>query len=175
MERETGFEPATNSLEGCDSTPELLPRGGQWRIRTSVARSAADLQSAAINHSANCPQDPPCRTTFALEPTRGLEPPTYGLQNRCSTVELRRQTRTIVSPSAPLQRPRPSDTTSAHGANREYYQNGQLLATSGPSRCRMTSKAAAAAAVDTLSEARFPRIGRAATTSQRSRTSLRSP
>jgi hypothetical protein len=26
MERETGFEPATNSLEGCDSTPELLPQ-----------------------------------------------------------------------------------------------------------------------------------------------------
>ena len=25
MERETGFEPATNSLEGCDSTTELLP------------------------------------------------------------------------------------------------------------------------------------------------------
>ena len=87
MERETGFEPATNSLEGCDSTPELLPLrtanrnarlfdhhhhlpitirllfmrfrlpffGGQGRIRTSVARSAADLQSAAINHSATCP------------------------------------------------------------------------------------------------------------------------
>ena len=28
MERETGFEPATNSLEGCDSTPELLPLVG---------------------------------------------------------------------------------------------------------------------------------------------------
>jgi hypothetical protein len=27
MERETGIEPATNSLEGCDSTTELLPRG----------------------------------------------------------------------------------------------------------------------------------------------------
>ena len=26
MERETRFELATNSLEGCDSTPELLPR-----------------------------------------------------------------------------------------------------------------------------------------------------
>jgi hypothetical protein len=26
MERETGIEPATNSLEGCDSTTELLPR-----------------------------------------------------------------------------------------------------------------------------------------------------
>ena len=28
MERETGIEPATNSLEGCDSTTELLPPGG---------------------------------------------------------------------------------------------------------------------------------------------------
>ena len=26
MERETGLEPATNSLEGCHSTLELLPR-----------------------------------------------------------------------------------------------------------------------------------------------------
>jgi hypothetical protein len=25
LERETGIEPATNSLEGCDSTIELLP------------------------------------------------------------------------------------------------------------------------------------------------------
>ena len=27
LERETGIEPATNSLEGCDSTTELLPPG----------------------------------------------------------------------------------------------------------------------------------------------------
>ena len=27
LERETGLEPATNSLEGCDSTIELLPPG----------------------------------------------------------------------------------------------------------------------------------------------------
>src|SRR5450759_39478 len=33
--------------------------GGQGRIRTSVARSAADLQSAAINHSATCPSSKP--------------------------------------------------------------------------------------------------------------------
>ena len=26
VERETGIEPATNSLEGCDSTTELLPQ-----------------------------------------------------------------------------------------------------------------------------------------------------
>ena len=62
MERETGFEPATNSLEGCDSTPELLPlnlpqelNGGEWRIRTSVGRGPADLQSAAFDRSANSP------------------------------------------------------------------------------------------------------------------------
>ena len=57
MERETGIEPATNSLEGCDSTTELLPRGigGGGRIRTSVGRCPADLQSAAIVHSATPP------------------------------------------------------------------------------------------------------------------------
>ena len=49
LERETGIEPATNSLEGCDSTTELLPPsrlaapsfhsplGGEGRVRTSVA------------------------------------------------------------------------------------------------------------------------------------------
>ncbi len=35
MERETGIEPATNSLEGCDSTTELLP---QFPALTMVAR-----------------------------------------------------------------------------------------------------------------------------------------
>jgi hypothetical protein len=75
LERETGIEPATNSLEGCDSTTELLPpvtlvrakaptcrcsrprskiSGAQGRIRTSVTRRVADLQSAAINRSATC-------------------------------------------------------------------------------------------------------------------------
>jgi hypothetical protein len=44
MERETGFEPATNSLEGCDSTPELLPLGVArqtwWRREDSNLRRA---------------------------------------------------------------------------------------------------------------------------------------
>jgi hypothetical protein len=31
LERETGIGPATNSLEGCDSTTELLPLGGFLR------------------------------------------------------------------------------------------------------------------------------------------------
>ena len=85
MERETGIEPATNSLEGCDSTTELLPRmsrsypaflsllahfadvhlssctsarekvGGEGRVRTSVGTRPADLQSAAIDRSATSP------------------------------------------------------------------------------------------------------------------------
>ena len=131
MERETGFEPATNSLEGCDSTPELLPRnrrschprqhfstrvhrrnGGQGRIRTSVPRSGADLQSAAINHSATCPSSRETKTIDpssprdprairsvsnlelrirSLEPAKGFEPATFRLQIGCSTVELRRR------------------------------------------------------------------------------------
>ena len=47
MERETGIEPATNSLEGCDSTTELLPPsltaryarnfGGQARFSSTLA------------------------------------------------------------------------------------------------------------------------------------------
>ena len=50
LERETGIEPATNSLEGCDSTTELLPlisaspplrrvsRAGPGELRKMVER-----------------------------------------------------------------------------------------------------------------------------------------
>jgi hypothetical protein len=40
MERETGIEPATNSLEGCDSTTELLPPS---RSPTRPSTCARDL------------------------------------------------------------------------------------------------------------------------------------
>jgi hypothetical protein len=77
LERETGIEPATNSLEGCDSTTELLPptfgrfapedppvplaapeqtsTGGETRIRTLEGTGPADLQSAAFDRSAISP------------------------------------------------------------------------------------------------------------------------
>src|SRR6186713_2333330 len=45
MERETGIEPATNSLEGCDSTTELLPPSLTARYARNFgwqARPAAD-------------------------------------------------------------------------------------------------------------------------------------
>src|SRR5262245_23477306 len=41
MERETGIEPATNSLEGCDSTTELLPQCLPVRVRL-VAREGLE-------------------------------------------------------------------------------------------------------------------------------------
>ena len=40
LERETGIEPATNSLEGCDSTTELLPPA-------LIARSARNFGGAS--------------------------------------------------------------------------------------------------------------------------------
>ncbi len=40
LERETGIEPATNSLEGCDSTTELLPRP-LFDFRFSISDSAS--------------------------------------------------------------------------------------------------------------------------------------
>jgi hypothetical protein len=61
MERETGIEPATNSLEGCDSTTELLPlvcvfnEAGSFVMQPyglnlaqlAADRSAPDLQTGA--------------------------------------------------------------------------------------------------------------------------------
>ena len=44
MERETGIEPATNSLEGCDSTTELLPPTPAYALASLIAsaRQARD-------------------------------------------------------------------------------------------------------------------------------------
>src|SRR5689334_5189740 len=49
MERETGIEPATNSLEGCDSTTELLPPS-----RRAPAPRPAALLRASPRCSSNC-------------------------------------------------------------------------------------------------------------------------
>ena len=64
MERETGIEPATNSLEGCDSTTELLPQ----------------------NRETDLP--PPSAARKNLELMMGLEPMTSPLPRECSTTEL---------------------------------------------------------------------------------------
>ena len=54
MERETGIEPATNSLEGCDSTTELLPPSRLARLT---------LDASADKPAVNLGEAPP-HTTF---------------------------------------------------------------------------------------------------------------
>ena len=52
LERETGIEPATNSLEGCDSTTELLPPSRPMRLaQPSLRLGLPTLDS----HSAGLP------------------------------------------------------------------------------------------------------------------------
>jgi hypothetical protein len=53
MERETGIEPATNSLEGCDSTTELLPPF----CKRSLANLARDFGCGLpLTHARKTPQ-----------------------------------------------------------------------------------------------------------------------
>ena len=50
MERETGIEPATNSLEGCDSTTELLPPSRSLTRLPTTARSSRFGGQARLFH-----------------------------------------------------------------------------------------------------------------------------
>ncbi len=65
LERETGIEPATNSLEGCDSTTELLPP-----FKTSYQLSAVNIQPKTL--TVECYRSVHCFRSFldpADEPT----------------------------------------------------------------------------------------------------------
>lgn len=122
MERETGIEPATNSLEGCDSTPELLPRRATTRRLTGVVADTPTPETPAgsgesSSRYSQCRRSDMslsyggggwirttvgyCRQIYSLlplstrphlqvvmEPTLGIEPRTFCLQDRCSTTEL---------------------------------------------------------------------------------------
>ena len=57
MERETGIEPATNSLEGCDSTIELLPPVAEgnrclpeYASASALPAEQADTRSCCFIH-----------------------------------------------------------------------------------------------------------------------------
>ncbi len=82
VERETGIEPATNSLEGCDSTTELLPHPV----------------------GANAPR---CEI---LELMTGLEPVTSPLPRECSTTELHQPAATNLTSLSKTLRERPATT-----------------------------------------------------------------
>ena len=84
-----GFEPTTSCLEGKSSTTELHPRllavpsilrvGGEgFEPPKGVARQIYSLMQLSTLPSARAPELPV-----------GIEPTTYGLQNRCTTVVLR--------------------------------------------------------------------------------------
>ena len=64
LERETGIEPATNSLEGCDSTTELLPPPRLAPCRFFAASTYA--LCASVDKTAG---KPPLKT---LNPLTGL-------------------------------------------------------------------------------------------------------
>ena len=109
LERETGIEPATNSLEGCDSTTELLP---PCKSAVSYPPSALSQTSAAkaaflptlygttkvVPFPNTLPElpvpkalpKPPCRNLFhiqpnLMEPMIRIELMTSPLPRECST------------------------------------------------------------------------------------------
>jgi len=73
MERETGIGPATNSLEGCDSTTELLPL-------TSGTKALRRIRLTPLTRMPYIQY---------LELTERLELSTSPLPRECSTTELR--------------------------------------------------------------------------------------
>src|SRR6185437_9333815 len=70
LERETGIEPATNSLEGCDSTTELLPRRpfkGSATLRCCALMLLSRYSGArfAFHPPYNVSRSPRCRGLLA--------------------------------------------------------------------------------------------------------------
>ena len=76
LERETGIEPATNSLEGCDSTTELLP------LSFATSRS---LASNARDFGCGLPLRSRPQNASTLEPMTRIELVTSPLPRECST------------------------------------------------------------------------------------------
>src|SRR5215831_3313691 len=80
LERETGIEPATNSLEGCDSTTELLPLSSRLR-RVTIGPSTRFARSG---HDSTRPSAP------AMSEARRAE--SNGGEGRTRTFEAARAT-----------------------------------------------------------------------------------
>ena len=69
LERETGIEPATNSLEGCDSTTELLPPSRLARVAFRRVGGQARFSSRPTSVS---PSTPFGRSGHSTRQRRGL-------------------------------------------------------------------------------------------------------
>src|ERR1700710_688205 len=127
MERETGIEPATNSLEGCDSTTELLPP-----------------TTRAVQNPDNSKK---------LELMMGLEPMTSPLPRECSTTELHqpsytsRRSRLRMDASYPILRePHHPSTTrspknpSSSQVNCSYFPGSIVSQTAAANNTRTASE-----------------------------------
>src|SRR6478752_38081 len=80
LERETGIEPATNSLEGCDSTTELLPPSRLPPLRQSrrfggQARVTSSSNSHSRKNPSTRPRGPPPRYALRRDSLRLLACP----------------------------------------------------------------------------------------------------
>src|SRR6266566_5001808 len=77
LERETGIEPATNSLEGCDSTTELLPPSRSRACSTALHRHGGQARLIARNNFSHCAAaaarepSPSTRSTFRASALEG--------------------------------------------------------------------------------------------------------
>src|SRR4026209_3019971 len=118
MERETGLEPATPSLEGWRSSAELVPPVLPMRSisrvewRQVVWRGGFEPPKAFASRFTVCPLwplgylpacTPDCNPLIILALAGGFEPPTHCLQGSCSTPELRQQSQTLTLGLAPHQ------------------------------------------------------------------------
>src|SRR2546426_2317155 len=107
VERETGFEPATPSLEGWRSTAELFPRTlpDIFPAPGVVGRGGFEPPKASASRFTVCPLwplgylpacSPDCNPLVLLALAGGFEPPTHCLQGSCSTPELRQQSQNFM-------------------------------------------------------------------------------
>src|SRR3989442_1552049 len=108
VERETGFEPATPSLEGWRSTAELFPHSLSARNpspQKMVGRGGFEPPKAFASRFTVCPLWPlgylpagssECNPLKCLALAGGFEPPTHCLQGSCSTPELRQQSQNLT-------------------------------------------------------------------------------
>jgi hypothetical protein len=94
MERETGIEPATNSLEGCDSTTELLPPFDSLR---SLRASLFPLSPVARRRQLPQPNCPTAACATNLLPARQRS-------TGHSTVAAPREARLAAKQAAPPNR-----------------------------------------------------------------------
>ena len=102
MERETGIEPATNSLEGCDSTTELLP----------PSRRCTSLPAATAGQARRHSRDPPATARRAKA------------SDALSLTRRRAYARCQINSATKLHKP-PRQPSHARGGAKEGWWGGE--------------------------------------------------